>query len=200
MRLFYAGTSPYARKVRVVIAEKGLEPQVEAIRCNPFDDVAELMAVNPLSKVPSLELDDGAVLYDSPVIAEYIDSLGEAARLIPAEGPARWRVLRQQALGDGILDAAFSMVMERRRPDEQQSRDWLERWRAAIARGLDSLEAEIDGLGGPITLGHITLGAALGYLDFRLPDLEWRGAREKTASWFATFAERPSMIATRPDA
>lgn len=199
MRLFYANPSPYARKVRIALAEKNLEQRVDTVKCNPFEGVAELMAVNPLSKVPALVLDDGAVLYDSPVIVEYLDSLDGAVRLIPAEGPARWQVLRRQALGDGILDAASAIVMENRRPDEQRSPDWLGRWQAAIERSLDALEAEIDDFGEAVNLGHVAFGAVLGYLDFRLPDLDWRAAHPKSASWFAAFSQRPSMIATRPD-
>ena len=146
MRLFYAGTSPYARKVRVVIAEKGLEAQVDGHLCSPFDDVPELKAVNPLNKVPCLALDDGTALYDSAVIVEYLDSLDSATRLIPGDGAARWTVLRQQALGDGILDAAFNTVVESRRPEAQQSPSWNERWRSAIDRSLAAMDGEIESL------------------------------------------------------
>ncbi len=198
MRLYYAGASPYARKVRVVIAEKGLDHRVEAVRCNPFDDPAELKAANPLIKVPSLVIDDGAVLYDSPVIAEYLDALGPDNRLIPDAGPARWEALRRQALGDGLLDAAFSIVMERRRPETERSESWLARWCAAIERSLDAIEAETGRLPDALGIGQIAFGAALGYLDFRLPDLDWRAGRPRAAAWFAAFSERPSMIATRP--
>ncbi len=198
MRLYYADTSPYARKVRVVIAEKGLEERIEAVPCNPFDDPAALKAANPLIKVPALEREDGGVLYDSPVIVEYLDRLGSGGRLIPEDGVARWEALRRQALGDGLLDAAFSIVMERRRPESEQSAHWLGRWRAAIEHSLDAIEEEIAQLPERIDIGQIAFGAALGYLDFRLPDLEWRAGRPKAAAWFAAFAERPSMIATRP--
>lgn len=199
MRLFYSATSPYARKVRIVIAEKGLEHRVESILCNPFDVVPELLAVNPLGKVPSLLLDDGTAHFDSPVISEYLDSLDGTVQLLPASGPDRWRALHQQALGDGILDAAFSVAMESRRPEEKQSPDWIGRWTAAITRSFHALEVEMDGMGENVTLGHIAFGAALGYLDLRLPVLDWRAECPKTASWFMTFSERPSMRVTRPD-
>ncbi len=160
----------------------------------------ELKAVNPLNKIPCLKLDDGTALYDSPVIAEYLDSLDPASRLIPGDGAARWQVLRQQALGDGILDAAFALVVESRRPEVQQSPSWNERWNSAIDRGLDVLEAEADSLAQQPSLAHIAYGCALGYLDFRLSHLAWRAKHPKTATWFETFSQRPSMAATQPEA
>lgn len=196
MRLFYSATSPYSRKVRVVMAEKGLADRIEPALCNPFEDVAELIPANPLCKVPALELDDGVVLYDSPVICEYLDSLDgpdNAARLIPAEGPDRWAVLRRQALADGILDAAFNTVVELRRPEAEQSQHWLGRWRGAIERGLDVVETEIGSLPADMTLAHIAIGCALGYLDFRLPDLNDRSTHPSTDQWFAALSQRPSM-------
>ena len=200
MRLYYSPTSPYARKIRMVLAEKGLQNLVEAVPCSPFEDAAELISVNPLGKVPCLVLDDGSTVFDSPAIADYLDSLDSSVRLIPSDGADRLRVLRQQALGDGILDAAYAVVTERRRPGENQSSDWLLRWTAAITRAMKFLEQELDGPGETLTLGEITIGAALGYLDFRLADLAWRDDNPITAAWYTRFAERPSMIATRPDA
>lgn len=199
MRLFYASTSPYARKVRVVIAEKGLEARVDGRACSPFDDVPELKAVNPLNKVPCLALDDGSVLYDSTVIVEYLDSLEPADRLIPSDGAARWRVLRQQSLGDGIMDAAFNTVIESRRPEAQQSPSWRERWRAAIDRALAVMDGEIGSLSAQPSLAHITYACALGYLDFRLPEIAWRARHPNTAAWFDAFAQRPSMTSTHPE-
>lgn len=199
MKLFYANTSPYARKVRVVAAEKNLDGRIEAVLCNPFDESPELKAANPLSKVPSLVMDNGEALYDSPAICEYLDSLTPGNRLIPEKGPARWTVLRRHALADGILDAAFAVVMERRRPEGEQSPSWIERWSAAIGRSVDVLEKEIGSFPAETDLAHIAIGCALAYLDFRLPDLEWRTGHPETAKWFETFAERPSMKDTRPE-
>jgi len=198
MKLFYANTSPYARKVRIVAAEKELDDRIEFVLCNPFAEVPELKKVNPLSKVPSLLSDDGEVLYDSPVICEYLDSLVPGNSLIP-QGAARWSVLRLQALGDGILDAAFSLVMERRRPESEQSSSWIQRWTQAIDRSLNALEGEIEGFSGDVNLAHVTTGTALGYLDFRLADIDWRTPRPRMVTWYDTFSGRPSMIRTRPD-
>lgn len=108
-------------------------------------------------------------------------------------------VLRRHALADGILDAAFAIVMERRRPEGEQSPSWMERWAAAIGRSLDAVETEIGSFPAKPDLAHIAVACALAYLDFRLPDLEWRNARPAMGKWFDKFAERPSMKDTRPE-
>ncbi len=197
MKLFYSPTSPYARKVRIVAAEKGLDDRIELVPCNPFEDADELRRVNPLGKVPCLMLDDGTALYDSPVICEYLDAATPTPRLLPAD-ERRWRVLRLQALADGMLDAAVAIVMERWRPEGERSEGWIRRWSDAIRRGADTFAEEIATLPETISLAHVAMGAALGYLDFRLPELEWRADRKSLATWYETFAERSSMRATRP--
>jgi glutathione S-transferase len=121
MQLYYSATSPYVRKVRVVAIEKGLDGDIELIEAMPWPDPSLIATQNPLGKVPALVLDDGTALYDSPVICEYLDTLGEGNRLLPPVGPARWRSLRIQALADGIMDAAVSIVLERRRSAELRS-------------------------------------------------------------------------------
>ncbi|WP_316224691.1 MULTISPECIES: glutathione S-transferase N-terminal domain-containing protein [unclassified Bradyrhizobium] len=188
--LYYAATSPYSRKIRVLVAEKGLSCAVELVLCAPFDRPADLVALNPLSKVPTLVTDDSQVLIDSPVIAEYLDRLA-APRLIPSEGRSRWDALRRQALADGIIDAGVSMLGE-------HPRDWMERKTAVIIRALDAFEAEIDTFEESMTIGHIALGCALGRLDFRMAALDWRAGRTKLARWNEDFQARPSMQATRP--
>lgn len=197
MKLIYAGPSPYSRKVRIVIAEKNLDDDIQFVPCNPFEDAPDLRAANPLGKVPVLILNDGATLYDSPVICEYLDSLGQEPRLLP-EGEAGWTVRRRHALADGLLDAAFNIVIERRRPETERSISWLDRWNGTIDRALAHVDAEIDSLGAEPTLAHIAFGCALGYLDFRLPGRPWRGAYPNAAAWFEAFSERPSMVATKP--
>lgn len=199
MRLLYSPTSPYARKVRVTAAEKGLTDKIEVVTINPFDDIADLGPVNPVGKVPALVMDSGTTLYDSPVICEYLDSLGGGASLLPASGEARWTVLRQQALADGVLDAAFSLVMEMRRPEGERSQSWIDRWTAGIYRSVDAIDAEAGSLSADVTLAHVAFGCALGYLDFRLGDLNWRDGRANAAAWYETFGARPSMTSTDPD-
>ena len=201
MKLLYANASPYARKVRVVIAEKALTG-IEQIAVNPFDLPDALVAANPLSKVPALILDDGAALFDSPVICEYLDSLGTSNQLIPASGSARWDVLRRQALTDGMLDATFAIACEtNRRPEHERSPDWIKRWVASINRSLAVLEREIVNFGGDVTLAHIGAGCALSYLDLRASMLvDWRRDFPSLATWQSVFEARPSMQSTQVSA
>ncbi|WP_269584796.1 glutathione S-transferase N-terminal domain-containing protein [Roseibium sp. Sym1] len=199
MTLYFANTSPYARKARMVVLEKGLEASVEMVFQNPFEDSPALKSANPLGKVPALVTGEGTAIYDSPVICAYLDSLPGERQLIP-EGTTRWKVLTAEALADGILDAAFAIVMERRRDATQQSPMWLDRWQAGILRPAAVIEADLTAFEGPLSLAQIALGAALGYLDFRLPDIDWRPGHPQLAAWFETFSERPAMRATDPAA
>ena len=138
MKLFYSKTSPYSRKVRMMIHEKGLQQAITSVTCNPFDEAPELGAANPLGKVPTLILDDGSPLYDSPVICAYLDTL-TPGRLIPESGRERWNVLRWEALCDGVLDAAYNIVMERRRDAQEQSAGWIAQWKTQVSRSLDHI-------------------------------------------------------------
>lgn len=203
MTLRMSPTSPYARKVRAVILEKGLGDQVEAVPTDPHASSTDLLAQNPLSKIPVLDLADGTALFDSPVICEYLDTLTETPRLVPTAGTARWRALRLQAVGDGIMDAGVLRLMEKRwHPgDGQVSQGWLDRQQAAIARAADHLEAEAATLEieAP-TLGELTVACALGYVDFRFADDAWRKGRPRLAAWFERFAARPSIAETAPPA
>ena len=202
MKLFYSKTSPYSRKVRLVIHEKGLQQAIISVACNPFDKAPELEAANPLGKVPTLIMDDGASLYDSPVICAYLDTL-TPSRLIPESGPdtnmERWNVLRWEALCDGVLDATYNIVMERRRDTREQSAGWIEQWKSQVSRSLDHMEADIDTLPERVSLAQLSLGAALGYLDFRLPDLEWRNQCATLATWYKDFSVHEAMQNTRPE-
>lgn len=197
MKLYCSPTSPYARKVRIVVAERGIAALIEEVAVTPFENPV-LAASNPLSKIPALVLDDGTALYDSPVICEYLDSLGEHARLIPEAGDARFATLRLQALGDGILDAAFNVVMEGRRPEGQRSGEWLARWRAGITRAAAAAADEPARTAPGLNLGQVTLACALGYLDFRHPNIHWRTETPALDSWFKTWEARRSFNATAP--
>lgn len=200
MKLFYANLSPYARKVRVLILEKQLEGIAqEAV--NPFDLPPALLAINPLSKVPALQINANSVLYDSPVICEYLDSLGTTDRLLPTTGEARWTQLRQQALADGLMDTTFCLALEfNRRPEHQRSPDWIDRWCATLRRTTAALESEILAFPPTLTLAHIATGCALGYLDLRAANLvNWRPTCPNLASWYEGFAQRPAMLVTQPE-
>jgi glutathione S-transferase len=198
MQLYYSPTSPYVRKVRVVAIEKGLADRVELVAATPWPDAAAVAAVNPLGKVPALVTDDGLALYDSPVICEYLDALVPAAPLIPRSGPARWQVLRCQALCDGILDAAVAIVLERRRPEAERSAAAQQRAADAIRRSVAALAPELRPAGTAFDLGQIAIAVALGYLEFRLADLELGAGRAALRDWWAATRERPSLVATRP--
>ena len=199
MKLCYSPTSPYVRKVVILAQEAGLDGRVERIESNAWNEADPLPNTNPLGKVPALVTDEGEALYDSVVICEYLDSLHDGTKFFPANGAARWRALRQHALANGILDAAILAMLEnKRRPEELRWDAWSTRQTDKITRGLDKLENEAADLGAAPDIATITVGCALGYLDFRFPDLGWRGSRPALAAWYESFSQRPSFQATVP--
>jgi glutathione S-transferase len=198
MKLFFSPTSPYVRKVRVVAIEKGLADRIELVPANPWPDPSAVSVANPLGKVPALLLDDGTSLYDSPVICEYLDVLVPAAPLIPRSGAGRWQVLRCQALCDGILDAAVAIVLERRRPEGERSMTTQQRQADAIRRSVAALTRELRPTDSAFDLGQISIAVALGYLEFRLGDLELGVGQAAIRDWWAATQQRPSVVATRP--
>ncbi|MCG8442989.1 MAG: glutathione S-transferase N-terminal domain-containing protein [Caulobacterales bacterium] len=198
MRLFYSPTSPYARKALATAIEKGLDGAIALVTLNPLDDDPALLAANPLGKVPALALDDGRVLFDSPVICAYLDETGSGPRLTPADDAGRLAAATREALADGLADAALAIVMERRRPAAQRSPYWLERWARAIRRATQVAEA--DPPAGPLDHGHLALAVALGYLDFRLPDLDWAADAPRLGAWRSDISARESLARTAPPA
>jgi glutathione S-transferase len=196
MKLAYSPASPYVRKVVACAIARGLEGKVEKWTIGTADPA--LLTVNPLSKVPTLVTDDGMSLYDSPVICEYLDSLGDAPKLFPAAGPARWIALRREALGDGIMDASQPRRREIALPQDDGRVAYIALQRGKVARALDVLEAEADGLNGVATIGEITVGCALGYLDFRYPQEPWRPGHPKLEAWYARAATLPPLAGTVP--
>lgn len=198
MRLYTVSTSPYGRKVMVLALETGLDTKIEILRTKPSESGHDLKDRNPLGKIPTLLADDGMVLFDSPVICEYLDSLHDGPKLFPAAGPARWLALRQQAEADGILDAAVARRVEQNRRDELQSKGWIAHQSGAMHRALAHLDTEVEALAGAPTIGQVAIGCALGYLDFRFADEDWRHLAPDLSDWYAGFAQRPSMLATVP--
>jgi glutathione S-transferase len=199
MKLHWSPRSPFVRKVMIVAHERGLVDRIVCVRtvAAMTKPHAALMQDNPLSKIPTLVLDDGSVLYDSPVICEYLDGLGGAPRLFPAEPAARFAALRRQALGDGFLDLLVALRNERERahPSEVQMASTAVRKAAVLQR----LEREADALdAAAFGIGHIAIGCALSYLDFRFADEDWRKGHPRLAHWHAAFAARPSVRATEP--
>lgn len=197
MNLIISPTSPYARKARIVCLEKGLGSRVQIIETNPFAENSAETNKNPLGKVPCLVLPDGSVLYDSPVICAYLDEEdGNPTITAPNDG-GRWSRARAHALGDGIMDAAFNIVMEKRRDDTLQSPFWLQRWEASIESALDAMLHDVEDRGDQMDIGAIACAVALSYLDFRLPTINWRRGRTRIDNWHSNLSARRSFIETR---
>ncbi len=202
MKLHWSPRSPFVRKVMVCAHELGMVDRLEIVRSlvaitAPNHD---LMRDNPLSKIPTLITDDGMKLFDSYVICEYLDALDGKARLFPAGGTDRWRALRWHALGNCLLDMLILFRNERDRPAGTRSQVHLDAYAEKTLSTLNALDrVEIDALdGAQFSIGHITIGVALGYLDFRFGDLRWRDSRAKAAAWYGRIALRASMRATVP--
>ena len=198
MKLYYSPTSPYARKVRVIIRELGLTGMVDEIVANSMEEGAAELIGNPLSKVPCLITDAGEAIYDSPVICAYLHDLSESKGFLPDGGADHWSCRRREALGDGVLDAAFQTVMETRRPDAEPSAHWLKRWNDAIERSLGQMQIDVSV--SRYDLGDITYVCALGYLDFRLGELNWAQRYPALSAWYERLASRQSFKDTQPPA
>ena len=206
MKLYYSTTSPYSRKVRLFARESSLDTQIEEIIVNPFaDDKDTLIKANPLGKIPTLVLDNGKALYDSPVICYYLDSLLDHSSLIPTSHYLD--VLQWQAMTDGLTDATYNIAIERRaRPKEEQSPKWIANWSTEIKRTLEYIESHIDDLNkldSDITLAHLSLASAISYLELRLPEALSKAesptvdAYPHIISWYESFKTRPSMLNTQ---
>ena len=195
MKLLHSPTSAFVRKVLVTAIETGLRERIELVPIDVWDPASDIALLNPLGKVPALITEGGEVLFDSRVICEHLDSLHGGAKMFPPPGDRRWRALGQQALADGILDAAVLLVYEGRRPAALQSAEWKARQKAKIDGALDRLEDEASRFR-ELTIGLIATGCALGYLDFRLGEDDWRPGRTALGGWFETMCERPSFAAT----
>jgi glutathione S-transferase len=189
----------------LVIAEKNLQNKVQELPVNPFQSNPDLEAANPLRKIPTLILNNGEALFDSPVICHYLDDLSDETPLIPQNNNnLKWSILRWEALADGIMDAAYNVVMERLRPNEEQSASWIARWSEEIQLSLQHIENSIHELGKEPTLAHLALGAAIGYVDFRLSGLLYESEYPQVAiapntlTWYEAFRTRPSMLDTQP--
>lgn len=202
MKLYYAPTSPYVRKVMILLEETGQRDDVELINVATTPVAADpaLLAKNPLAKVPALERPDGPTLYDSRVITAYLDSRG-GDKLYPA-GARRWDTLTLEATADGILDAALLMTYETRlRPEDKRMDEWVDGQWDKISRSVAALNTRwMSHLNGPLDMGQIAVACALAYVDFRHDTRGWRNGNDGLAAWFKEFESRPWMQSTVPPA
>jgi len=202
MKLFITPASPYARKARIVLAEKRIECElVELVLSAPDSPLPDY---NPLGKVPTLVLDDGRSIYDSPVIAEYLDNKTPVAHLIPQEHNLRIDVRCWEALADGVCDATVAVVMEKRRPAEGQDPKLIERQMLKVERGLRTMAQDLGDskwcVDDTFSLADIAVGCTLGYLGLRMPEINWREDYPNLAKLFAKLSKRQSFLDSIPPA
>jgi len=198
LRLFGTKTSPYVRKVRIAAAELGLDGRVTFEEIAFSDPPAAFAGANPTRRVPTLVTDDGTVLFDSPVVAEWLDAEFGGNRLLPAGGEKRWAVKRTEALADGLLDSATAVRHERQRDAALRSEAWIDKHLGKVRDALNALEADDSWRGGDVDLGKIAVAAAIGYLELRFSELLKEPSRPALLAWYEEFAARPSMKATAP--
>ena len=196
MKLHWSPRSPFVRKVMIAAHELGMADRINPVRTLVGAAIVnrELLAENPINKIPTLVLEDGTTLFDSHVIVEYLDDLAGGGRLIPKPGPARWQELRRHALANGLLEQLLLWMAERAKPHPLPA--LLEAYALKARSGLDALEAEIDAIAkAPVGIAQITIAIVGDYLDFRFPDLGWRATYPKLSAWQQAFAQRPSVRA-----
>ena len=196
MKLHWSSRSPFVRKVMIFAHECGLAGRIECVRTVVAMNKPnlDLLRTNPLGKIPTLVLDDGSALYDSTVICEYLDSLHGGRKLFPASGEARWTALRRHALGNNLMDNLMLWRNELMRPQLQQSPETLAAFELKVRNAVSALDGEADALDAtPPDIGHVAIGCALGYADFRFGYLGWRTGHAGIAGWQEKFAKRPSM-------
>ena len=200
MKLITSLTSPYGRKVRVVLLEKKIPFQLQVE--NPWLPDSPVPGFNPLGKVPVLVLEDGESVFDSRVIVEYLDHVSPVAHLIPSEPKSRMAVRGVEALADGVTDAAVAVYLERKRPADKQSADWLMLQEKTLFRALEALSEALGEkswyLGNSMTLADVACGCTLGYLGLRFPEIDWRTAHPNLAKLFDKLMTRPSFQETVP--
>jgi glutathione S-transferase len=200
MKLIGTHTSPFVRKVRVVAAEKRVEYSLEVD--NPWQAETGVPAANPLGKVPVLILEDGTTLFDSRVIVEFLDHASPISKLIPADHRERIEVRRWEALADGVLEAGITVRLENQRAAHLRSADWIARHHDKVARGIDAMDAALEGrnwcAGNGYSLADVAVGCCMGWLDFRFADLGWRAAHPNLERLVAKLGERPSFADSVP--
>ena len=202
MKLIGSLTSPYVRKVRIVMADKKLDYRLELENVWAADTA--IQTFNPLGKVPCLVMEDGGALFDSRVIVEYLDTLSPVSRLIPQQGRDRAAVKCWESIADGILDACVAVVKERQRPAQQQSPEWIDRQLGKVTASLDAMNLSLGEqpwcMGVNYSLADIAVGCALGYLDLRFADMAWRETHPNLARLHEKLSARAAFNETAPPA
>lgn len=202
MKLIGSHTSPFVRKVRIVLAEKKIE--YDFVIDSPWLADSKVPNLNPLGKIPVLVLDDDTPLFDSRVIVEYIDNVTPNSKLFPAPNRERTEVKRWEALADGICDAAATAFLEAKRPKVQQSQDWITRQLEKVSRSLEFMSEELGDkpfcMGTHISMADLATGTALGYLCFRFADINWQETHPNLAKLYDKLMQRPSFAETVPQA
>ncbi|MAL78950.1 MAG: glutathione S-transferase [Sneathiella sp.] len=198
MKLCYSALSPFVRKVRITAIEHGLLDKIEIVDSDHSDMFKGINAANPLGKVPSLTLNTGEILYDSIVICEYLDNIGEGPKLFPSAGPERWRVLTLHAMANGMTDAAYQRRVDSILPAGEGSPSWAGRLKLSMENCLDEMERQAENYGQNLNIGTIAVACALGYHDFRFGNEQWRDGRPKLARWYEQMVTRPSLASTLP--
>lgn len=201
MKLYYSPTSPYVRKVTVLAQETGLEAKIERLAASttPVNQNPDVAKANPVAKVPTLVTDDGLHLFDSRVICEYLDTLHDKPKFFPASGKARWVALREQALGDGLLDAALLVRYEGfLRPEDKRWSDWADGQMKKVRGALAEIEKLAPTFGDRVDIGTVSIACALGYMDFRYADMGWRKDYPQAAAFADRIFARPSFKSSMP--
>lgn len=196
MKLRWSPTSPFVRKVVVLLKEKGVEGMVEKEKSNPMSRDDRAATPSPLGKIPCLVTDDGMSIFDSPVIVEYLDTMLDGPDMIPAAGPERWQVLCRQATADGMIESMVTCFVESLKKPERQSGGVIAHNKAIVMNGIAAFEQEAAAFDGVIDAGTIAAAVALSFADQTFPDDDWRADNPKIAAWFAEFDKRPSMTET----
>ena len=197
MRLFITAPSPYVRKCRIVIREKGLTDRVQEVVADPYANDPDLVAANPIAQAPALLTDEGQAFADSPLICAYLDSIGSGPKLIPEAGEAHWRARRLEVLADAALEMGVKLVLEKRRPESERSPSWMARWTEGMNRALDALEAW-NPPAEPLDLGVVATGVAVTWIGFRHPQIDWQTGRPNLVALQAALEQRPSFADTYP--
>lgn len=196
MKLYYAPNSPYARKVRALIIDRGLSDKVELLQVETADLNGPLLSVNPLARVPTLDAGADGIVHDSPVICEYLDGYTSSA-----SGTGKVIDIKDKclaAMAQGILDAGYATRMEKQRPENLQWQDWKDKQFGKINRALDQLEKEADTLPAETTIGALGLACTLEWMQFRHPEGNWLSNRSSLHRWLAAFSQKPCMTETQP--